>query len=45
MYFGTRETGFKLKFYVLCACKKHLLFDSEKEAVDAWNKANAVKRR
>ena len=29
------------KFYVLCACKQRLLFDSEKKAADAWNKANA----
>ncbi len=42
-YFGTRETGFKPKYYILCGCEKHELFDSEKEAAAAWNMANAVK--
>ncbi len=44
-YFGTKDTGFKPRFYVLCGCEKHPLFHSEKEAADAWNKANAVKPR
>jgi hypothetical protein len=39
--FDTKDRELSTKFYVLCACKKRLLFDSEKEAADAWNKANA----
>jgi hypothetical protein len=31
------------KFYIRCGCKEHLMFDSEKEAITAWNKANPVK--
>jgi len=30
------------KYFVLCACQKLRLFDTEKEAADAWNKANAT---
>jgi len=30
------------KYFVLCACLKKPLFDSKKEAVDAWNKGNAT---
>ena len=32
------------KFYVLCFCKKRLLFDSEKKAAAAWNKANPISK-
>ncbi len=30
------------RYFVMCACRKRPLFDSKKEAADAWNKANAV---
>jgi hypothetical protein len=30
------------RYFVLCACQKRRLFDSKKEAADAWNKANAM---
>lgn len=30
------------KYFVLCACRKRELFNSAKEAADAWNKANAA---
>ena len=32
----------KKRYFVLCACRKHPLFDSKQEAADAWNKANAA---
>ena len=30
------------RYFVLCACRKPALFDSAKEAAQAWNKANAI---
>jgi hypothetical protein len=30
------------KFFILCGCKEPLMFDSEKQAISAWNKANPV---
>ena len=35
------ENGVCPRYYVLCGCKKRVLFDSEKEAAEAWNKANS----
>jgi hypothetical protein len=32
------------KFFIKCDCKKHLMFNSEKEAITAWNKANPISR-
>lgn len=28
------------KFFVLCDCQEPSMFDSQKEAISAWNKAN-----
>jgi hypothetical protein len=32
------------KFFIQCGCKKRLMFDSQKEAITAWNKANPSSR-
>jgi hypothetical protein len=32
----------KKRYFVMCACQKRLLFDSRKEAADAWNTANVA---
>jgi hypothetical protein len=30
------------RYFILCACQKKRLFDSKKEAADAWNKTNTT---
>ena len=35
----------KFKFYVLCACKQDKMYDTEEEAIKAFNKANAPAKK